>query len=459
MWAIQQPNAGSAASLAWQLNDRNPLSPWCYIVFRKIILDFNSGLLFLRYTVGLALAIISYAFVLSIGGRRSRPFALGLGIVVAFFMANGYPEQVYWDREIALIFLLASVTLYARFVGDGHQNYPLYALSLVASFLAFAMYTIQCGAILAVAYLAFTRPAGQWRLSSAARAAFIDALPYGLLFVLYMIIWRTVLRTPETYGLQPDLAKLLLSLRYSLWHYDLRNWVLTLLHGEFEPAYLFAACIVGAIAFGMTRAGSGRDEICPPRALFDAVCVAALIALPTVVVEATGSIWIPGSRWRMIYQFTTPLGYLAVAAGVTSLISRPLKPWLWPASVGAMSGLAFLFSLGVNETGVKITRAERALRDAIASYSADNLRAGLKPPFQFIVLTETEFFWYSSDPLSDLYARTWFKRDDISFRSFAQRKRSTFPRRSCHPWPGRGRHRKASEHHDRLRAYLFSPGG
>ncbi len=185
VWAIQQPNAGSAASLAWQLNDRNPLSPWCYILFRKIILDFDSGLLFLRYTVGLALAIISYAFVLSIGGRRSRPFALGLGIVVAFFMANGYPEQVYWDREIALIFSLASVTLYARFVGDGRQNYPLYALSLVAWFLAFAIYTIQCGAILAVAYLPFTRPAGQWRLSSAARAAFIDALPYGLLFVLY----------------------------------------------------------------------------------------------------------------------------------------------------------------------------------------------------------------------------------------------------------------------------------
>ena len=36
-------------------------------------------------------------------GLRSRPFALALGVVVALFMANGYPEQVYWDRELALI--------------------------------------------------------------------------------------------------------------------------------------------------------------------------------------------------------------------------------------------------------------------------------------------------------------------------------------------------------------------
>jgi hypothetical protein len=40
--SLQQPDAGSAASLAWQLNDRNPLSPWVLILFRKIILNFDS---------------------------------------------------------------------------------------------------------------------------------------------------------------------------------------------------------------------------------------------------------------------------------------------------------------------------------------------------------------------------------------------------------------------------------
>ena len=82
----------------------------------------------------------------------------------------------------------------------GVRNYPLYALSLVAWFLAFAIYSIQCGAILAVAYLAFTRPPGEWCLSSAIRAAAIDTLPYALLFALFALIWRKPLILLELRG-------------------------------------------------------------------------------------------------------------------------------------------------------------------------------------------------------------------------------------------------------------------
>ena len=225
VWAIQQPSAGLAASLTWQqFDDRNPLSPWWYVLFRTLILDLDCGLLLLRYAVGLGLALISYALVVSLGGLRSRPFALGLGIVVALFLANHYVEQVYWDREIALICSLASIIFYARFVESGRQNYPRYGLSLVLWFLAFTTYTVQCGAILAVAYLAFTRPAGPSRLSSGPRAAFVDTPPYGLLFVLYLLVWRTVALRPETYVLHPDFGKLLLSLRYGLVHYDVQQW-------------------------------------------------------------------------------------------------------------------------------------------------------------------------------------------------------------------------------------------
>ena len=339
-------------------------------------------------------------------------FALGLGIVVALFMANGYTEQVYWDREIALICSLASVALYAGFVGSGRQNYPYYAFSLVLWFLAFTTYTVQCGAILAVAYLAFTRRAGKWQLSSALQATFVDTLPYALLFVLYILIWRTVALRPETYVLHPDAGKLLLSLRYGLWHYDLQGWALALVNRSLKTAYIVVACAAGLIAFGMTNAGRDREEIIAPRALFDIFLVAALIAVPTVLIETSGSAWIPGSRWRMIYHFTIPLTYLTIAAAIALLISSRL----WAVAVGVLAGLALLFSLDVNAKGIKISHIERDLRDALASYAADNLRAGRKPPFDFIVLISPKFFWYSSDVLSELYARTWFKADDISFR-------------------------------------------
>ena len=269
VWAIQQPSAGSAASLTWQqLDDRNPLSPWWYVLFRTLILDLDCGLLLLRYAVGLGLALISYALVVSLGGLRSRPFALGLGIVVALFLANHYVEQVYWDREIALICSLATIIFYVRFVESGRQDYPRYGLSLVLWFLAFTTYTVQCGAILAVAYIAFTRPAGSWRLSSGLRVAFVDTLPYGLLFVLYLLVWRTVALRPETYVLHPDFGKLLLSLRYGLLHYDVQEWAGLLLSGSFNLAYIGVACGVGLLVVSaMLSVRSEHNEIATPRTL------------------------------------------------------------------------------------------------------------------------------------------------------------------------------------------------
>ena len=423
--ALHQPDAGSAASLAWQMNDRNPLSPWSIVLVRNIILGLDSGFLLLRYAAGLSLALTSYGLVVALSGRRA--FALVLGIVVAVFMANGYPEYFYWDYEVALIFALASVALYAEFLNGGRQNYRLYTFSVLAGFVGYGIYTIECGSILAIAYLAFTRPTGKWRASSAIRAAVLDTLPYALLFALFLLIWRAVAHTPEAYQPHPDVGKLIKSLQYGPLHYDLREWVSLLSKGWFKPAFLVPGVVIGLIAFGMAKVSATRDEIATLGALLDLLCVAALIALPTVVVESAGSQWLPGIRWRIIYQFTTPTIYLTIAAAAVVLLRKPLRSWLWATSVGVMALFATVFSLGVNQTGVSITRAERVLRNAIASYAADDLREGRWPPFLFVVLTDPTFFWYSTDPLSDLYARTWFRDGNISFRIVRPRDQVAVP--------------------------------
>lgn len=304
--AIQQPGAGTAVSTFWQMVDRNPLSPWCYVLFQWAILHFDAGLLFIRYGVGLALALISYGLVISIGGARQ--FAIGLGIVVAVFMANGYIEQVYWDREIALTFSLASVILYAQFLASGRSSPITYAMSLVAWFVAFAIYTIQCGAIVAIGYLAIRR--GRKLVP-----AIIDCVPYALLFVLYLAIWRTVARLPEVYGMHFDEAKLLVSLQSIFWHYDMRAFAAQTI----VPAYVAAAAIVGSACASLAWLGRNGSPI---KLLFDVVIVVALIAMPTVIIETIGDFWIAGSRLRMIYQLTTPIAYVSFAALIVAIMPK-----------------------------------------------------------------------------------------------------------------------------------------
>src|SRR5262249_34392901 len=186
---IDMPRRGEGAEagrLFWATDHRNPLSPWWYISTRWIILNFEPGLLALRYATSALVALSSYCLVVTIAGRRSRSFALGFAILIVFWMASRYTEQILWNFQAALAFSLLSIAAYAQFLQGDRRAYHLYAMSLVAWFIAFTTYTIQCGAMLAIAYLALRRnliaPAG--RKSAIMRAlltTFADTAPYAAL--------------------------------------------------------------------------------------------------------------------------------------------------------------------------------------------------------------------------------------------------------------------------------------
>src|SRR5208337_195214 len=192
---LQRGRGAEAARLFWAIDHRNPLSPWWYIAARPIILGFDAGLLALRYAVAALLALAAYSVTVTVAGRRARAFALGIAMVSVFWMANRYTEQIVWNFQGALMASLLSVAAYARFVEEGRRSYRLYVISIVLWFVAFATYTIQCGAVLAIGYLAFRRaPApGLDALHSVlerARAAVLDTLPYIVLFGLFFLLGR-----------------------------------------------------------------------------------------------------------------------------------------------------------------------------------------------------------------------------------------------------------------------------
>src|SRR5262249_50167640 len=79
---LRRGDGADAARLFWAIDHRNPLSPWWYIAARNIILNFDFGLLALRYGMAAVLAISTYYMVLMVAGRQARIFALGLATSV-----------------------------------------------------------------------------------------------------------------------------------------------------------------------------------------------------------------------------------------------------------------------------------------------------------------------------------------------------------------------------------------
>ena len=424
---LQRGGYFSTGSLFWQINDRNPLSPWWYVGLRALILNVDAGLLIIRYVVGLLLALTTYFFVVKLAGRHARMFALGVALVVALWMPNGFIDQVYWVFQVALIMSMISVLAYAHFLSAGRSDHRWYALSLICWLLAIASYSIQCGAIGAIGYLGLTRGSAATKKSWPAiyartSVALTDFAPYFVVFIVFLLIWRTTVLNPSTYSLQPDIGRLLTSLRKGLWHEELLWWFGWSWQSPYWSVYAAVAIAAAPAAFVVLMwvwRGAPEDNLpINSRALVDTLIVIAFLVAPTVAVETAGSYWMPGWRWRMIYQLTTPMLYLSIVALLVRMIpcAQVVKKVTWCSAISLGLGLAVFLSLGHNRVQVDTTRNERLVRDALIWAAAEDFAAGQKPPFQYLVKTEPGFWWPSSDLLSEVYARTWFQRNDVSFR-------------------------------------------
>jgi hypothetical protein len=431
---LRRGGISGAAQLAWQQDHRNPLSAWWYIAARGLILNFEQGLLWLRYIMAAALALCTYAMAATVG--RSRSFALGLAMLTIFWMANRFTEQIIWNFQAALCASLISVAAYAQFVNGGRRSYFLYGFSLVFWFIAFATYTIQCGAVLAIGYLALRtnrieRSGVGPRLLAKLRYAISDTFPYVALFGIFLLIWLTTTSGGFVDAIWPHFhsTALLASLRQGIWSEDLKVFFLWVWGSPDRWLMLLAACACGVLAFFALRvrsrlAAPASSVISIPR-LVDVIIVLGCIAAPTVMLESASSIWPPGTRWPMIYQLTTPGLLLACVAVIALVFTRAhlARQSFWAAMVALAIGVGELFSLGYNQRQVEITRNEKSIRDGLLRLVAEDLALGRRPQQVLLMLdasarwTPTGLIkWRSLDVLSPTIARVWLQRDDISFR-------------------------------------------
>jgi hypothetical protein len=421
--SIQQQTPLAAAKAFWQINDRNALAPWWYIALAPVILGYDGGLFLIRVAVGLLLALSAYIFLLVF--TRSRAFALGVACVVAVFLGNGYLDQIYWTMQLALVFSLWSLTFYKIFIDGSRSDYRLYAAAIVAWFFALGTYSIQTGAILAVALIAFTAPATGMLVR--VRRAITDTLPFALIFVAFWLEWQTAAREAYTTGshvigginvTRPHLFAGLASLRQAFWHFDRLTFFNEVVYVAWGYRLIFAAAAAAVGLFVFCAVGSrDRAGASPPRLwhLFVLACAVSCLMVPTVLVEASGY-GIPGQGWRKAYQLTTPLLYLGVAAAVLGLLpARAARP-SWRVAAAVAAALATAVTLGLNRNQVEVTKNEKLLRSALVGMARENLADKRSPPFHFLVRRDPDFLWYSSDVLSPVYGRTWKLPAATSFR-------------------------------------------
>jgi hypothetical protein len=425
---LQRGHGTDAARLFWSIDYRNPLSPWWYIAARQLIVNIDAGLLALRYGVTVLLAFSSYLLVITVAARGARAFALALALLVSVWMANRFPDQIIWNFQGALAASMLSVATYARFVTDPRRPYYLYALSLVLWFVAFATYTIQCGAVLAVGYLALRRGSPSPRKNRIGSvvdrlgSTLFDTAPYLALFGLFVLIWQTTMGPlADSMPLTFRVAAFMRSVREGIWNGDLEifyDWVRS---SPNRWAFIAAAAGYGAALCLALQLRNVRQGYKVPgvswSTLIDLMIVVACFAVPTVVLESSSAVWAPGTRWPMVYQLTTPALVLGVIAALVLGMRSTWRSWLWNGALALAVAIGVLFSLGHNWYQSAIATNETFIRDSVQRLVAEDVASGRKPKQVLLMLDEpNRRFWRSADVLSPTIARVWLPGIDTSFR-------------------------------------------
>jgi hypothetical protein len=425
---LQQSLGSQLTRLFWEIDNRNPLSPWWYLAAAPLIMGVDWGLYAVRKLMDPLLAVATFLLLDRLTGGRSRFYALSTALVILVWNFSRYIEQITWNFLGALALSLFCIWAYLVYADSGRKRVGYYALSLLLWFGAFATYTLQSGAILAIALIAFLRApvlqaGSRWgRLWIRMRAAALDAWPYAALFILFLMVWTTLSgegRSPyQTLQLQLAGTQLWVSIRNAIWHDDFLaflRWPLEIASGfgllaAIAMASLAMIIVLRALHFPLlTRGGEPTSEMQGP--VFCLAVIACLV-LPTIILEATSATWFPGTRTPMVQQVWSPVLYCTIivvcAAGiarVTPSLGRPIAA----AGMAILFGIAILVGLGYNRQLVQMTATHRALANGLRLLAAE-------APGNLVFILRPNVPWLYGDTLSDVFVQTLTRRPNVHMR-------------------------------------------
>ena len=112
--------------------------------------------------------------------------------------------------------------------------------------------------------------------------------------------------------------------------------------------FVIFALLVAVLLLLLHRVRLGASDQPTLKSLGFALLVAACIAAPTIVLEATSDLWTPGTRWPMLMQFWSPFLFCSVLFFGLSKI--PTHYWLpvWRGVIACAAAFVMLLVLGFN---------------------------------------------------------------------------------------------------------------
>ncbi|MEO8400829.1 MAG: hypothetical protein ABI597_03395 [Gammaproteobacteria bacterium] len=354
----------------WKTDGRNPLSAWWWLAISPILNLSIYGLYAVRTCMNPLLAIVVFLLLDRLGRQECRLFALSVALVVLMWNFFLLHEQIIWCFLVAAIFSLLAILFYCQYVDDKSHSPYKFALALLCYFLAIATYTLQSGAIFAIALLGFFRRSREIENKKLRVKYMLYDVSFFLgLFILYNMIWYTtmVLGT-EIYSLdrqvfgkqffQSILQFIFPSSSYEVYFQSvMTDWSFMgasgfLLISFFVFYFLFIKISTNNKIYQAIHFPLGW-----------VVMILLAFALPIIALESTSHIFSPGMRSPMVQQVWLPLLYVGIIFFCVNRLpikNQQRKQHIVFSLVAVLAGITTLVAIDYNHRLVDITE-HRAL--------------------------------------------------------------------------------------------------
>lgn len=413
----------------WATNDRNPLSAWWWLAISPFVRYSNWALYFIRKCFDPILAVCIFLLLDQLGRKKYQTFAFSVSVIVLLWNFSQYHESVLWDMLGALALTLLTLLFYCRYVDSNRSNGSDLALAMLCYLIAISTYTIQSGAVIGIAVLAFYRKPSQvpFLISDRIKKTINDTAYFLTIFIVYNCIWYTVNRNSGVYykfNLSLFLTQISDSLRQFLFHpsYSIfinkiwKSWSMSAIVATWLSTFLILCFILFKCNSRMLSNTDDDDATRIP--LGWVVMILLSISLPTILLESTSNIWVPGTRSLMIQQIWQPLLYVSfifILAHFLSYFFRKSKKIITLTGVAFLGATTFLVGLDYNHRLVLRTAYQRNLVAEIKKLGLPHSPSN-QPAF-LVKFTDP-----SNDDLNSIsvpitmFSATVFRNSDVTLR-------------------------------------------